>query len=91
MDDHGTQSKVTRRKVITKDGTPVYEIVRGGIVLGIAAMNGRAGVDNYPWDWHLQVDNPHARRSTGTTDTLRDSVDQIVRWADARPDTKAVI
>ena len=57
------------------DGTPRWFAEVAGEIVAVADMTGRAGVDNYPWDWHLVT----ARGGAGVADTLRSAKAYVAR------------
>jgi hypothetical protein len=81
-----TMYRIRWHKVPTADGTPKWYGEMGGVSIADAAMTGRAGVDDYPWDWGLTdagralatLDGPRVKHS-GVCDTLR-SVKADVDW-----------
>jgi len=67
----------------TPDGTPKWYAEIGGVRVAEAAMTGRQGVDDYPWDWYLTdagealAYTDRGRRSVGPTDTLRAAKEHV--------------
>ena len=71
-------------KIQTADGTPSWDAERDGSPVANAAMTGRPGTDNYPWDWYIEPGISHMGPASGVCDTLR-SCKERVRYALAQP------
>jgi hypothetical protein len=87
-DPRYTKFKIGWHREPTPDGTPKWWAEMGGVRVADAAMTGRTGVDDYPWDWSLTDAGEslrHAdrgRHSSGVEDTLRavkSTVDYLLR------------
>lgn len=70
-----TAFRIRWHKRPTPDGTPAWYAEMGGITVAEAAMTGRNGVDDYPWDWSLtdygEAMKVRGRSTGGVCDTLR--------------------
>jgi len=67
----------------TKTEPPEHVLMIGPTLIGTAVKTGRDGIDNYPWDWHVEIPTTH--RAAGVASTLRDSKEQVeTAWTQRR-------
>jgi hypothetical protein len=81
-DPRFTKFKIGWHREPTPDGTPKWYAEMGGVRVAEAAMTGRAGVDDYPWDWFLTDSGngmqTHSGRTVGAADTLRSVKESVL-------------
>lgn len=74
-------SRISWHRDPQPDTTPAWVAEIGGVQVAQAFMTGRAGVDNYPWEWSLTTDGVALAlrsRHTGVTDTLRTAKTEVL-------------
>lgn len=79
-DPRFTKFKIGWHREPTPDGTPKWYAEMGGVRVAEAAMTGRSGVDDYPWEWFMTANGLGLARNrwvwpgprtVGVSDTLR--------------------
>jgi hypothetical protein len=67
---------ITTHSLLAKDG---------GTLLAQAVRTGRAGIDDYPWDWYLAygIKPVPGHKASGVTDTLREAKEKACAAAGA--------
>lgn len=81
-DPRFTKFKLGWHREPSSDGSPKWYCEMGGVRVAEAAMTGRPGVDDYPWDWYLTDAGTalwHTGRghAGGVSDTLRDIKERV--------------